>query len=65
MPQSLVDYIEPTGEIVPGTWREDVTATVCSFLSLQKLAHGNKSSHHAKLVRCEFKEYCYEEGGVS
>lgn len=65
VPQSLVDHIEPTGEIVPGTWRDDVTATVCSFLPLQKLAHGNKPSRHAKLVRDEFKEYFYEEGAVS
>lgn len=62
-PQSLVDHIEPTGEIVPGTWRDDVT--VCSLLPLQKLAHGNKPSSHAKLVGDEFKEYFYEEGTVS
>ena len=65
LPQSLVDHVESTGEIVPGTWRDDVTATVCSFLPLQKSAHGKRPSSHAKLVRDEFKEYFYEEGEVS
>ena len=64
VPQSLFDHIEPTGEIVPGTWRDDATATVCSFLPLQKLAHGNKPSSHAKLVRDKFKKNSYA-GAVS
>ena len=63
-PQALVDHVDPTGEIVPGSWRDD-DLSVGSMFPLQKLAHGNKPSNPAKQVREEFKQYFYEEGAVS
>ena len=62
-PHVLADHIDPTGGIVPGSWRDNVT--VGCMLPLQKLAHGNKPSSNAKEVREEFKEYFFEEGAVN
>lgn len=60
----VIDTVNPaTGEIVPGSWRDDGTPSK-NLLPLAMLRHGNNPSNHAKRVRDEFKEYFNCEGEV-
>ena len=64
VPPRVIDTVIPsTGEIVPGSWRDDGIPSK-NLLPLAILRHGNKPSNHAKRVRDEFKEYFNCEGVV-
>ncbi|PFX24863.1 putative nuclease HARBI1 [Stylophora pistillata] len=64
VPPRVVDTVNPfTGEIVPGSWRDDGTPSQ-NLQPLAMLRYGNNPSNHAKRVRDEFNEYFNCEGQV-
>lgn len=63
LPRGLADQESENGEIISGTWRQEVPTG--SWFPIANDKFGNRSNNAAKSIREEFTEYFNMEGAVS